>query len=178
MSFDLQVLWTALISPFHSRFFFCRTLLLNLNYRGCSQCLAPIFPLTLSREIVTSHATRQITGVFHMCANFCISLSLVITELELGFELHIPVLYTCLEQPGILLWGDWRARKSYRCRDMNHVKKSRTESTSRHRNHRLNSFVKWLHAWYQHFGNAYFLSRGVSVMRKLNFLWKCRKVIL
>jgi uncharacterized membrane protein YeiB len=48
------------------------------------------------------HATRRITGVFHICGNFYINLSLVITELELelgadwqSFELHIPVQFSC-----------------------------------------------------------------------------------
>jgi hypothetical protein len=56
--------------------------------------------LLLNREIGTSYATRRITGVFHICANFYINLSFVITELELGadwqrFELHIPVQFAC-----------------------------------------------------------------------------------
>jgi hypothetical protein len=49
-------------------------------------------------------ATRRITRAFHICGNFYINLSLVITELvlelELGadwqsFELHIPVQFSC-----------------------------------------------------------------------------------
>jgi hypothetical protein len=64
------------------------------------QSLFPIFSLLLNREIVTSYAIRRITGVFHICANFYINLSLVITELEVGadwqsFELHIPVQFAC-----------------------------------------------------------------------------------
>jgi len=78
------------------------------------QSLFPIFSLLLNREIVTSYATRRITGVFHICANFYINLSLVITELELGadwqsFELHIPVQFVCpIYMSGTvrdLLWG-------------------------------------------------------------------------
>jgi len=64
------------------------------------QSLFPISSLLLNGGIVTSFVTRRITGVFHICANFYINLSPVITELVLGadwqsFELHIPVQFAC-----------------------------------------------------------------------------------